>query len=67
MKPVVRSQYRLPEEIDGWLTGRAEQNLRSKNAQLVVELREVMRRDVKEQGIGSSAGGIAPGKKRAGR
>ncbi|MFM0365542.1 hypothetical protein [Paraburkholderia sediminicola] len=42
MKSIVRSQYRLPQEIDDWLRGRAEQGLRSKNAQLVVELRAVM-------------------------
>jgi hypothetical protein len=42
MKSIVRSQYRLPKEIDEWLRGRAEQGVRSKNAQLVVELRAVM-------------------------
>jgi hypothetical protein len=57
MKPVVRPQYRLPEEIDHWLTRRAEQNLRSKNAQLVAELRDVMRSEVKEREQVSSAGG----------
>jgi hypothetical protein len=39
----VRSQYRIPKELNDWLTSRARAEERSKNAQLVVELRIRMR------------------------
>ncbi|CAL8481739.1 Arc-like DNA binding domain protein (plasmid) [Caballeronia sp. S22] len=39
----VRSQYRIPKELNDWLTARARSEERSKNAQLVVELRARMR------------------------
>lgn len=42
---VVRSQYRLPTDVDEWLKGRAESGMRSKNAQLVAELQAVMQRE----------------------
>lgn len=38
MGDIVRSQCRLPKEINDWLVERAKQESRSKNAQLVVEL-----------------------------
>jgi hypothetical protein len=44
MDGIVRSQYRLPNDVDAWLTVRAKGEERSKNAQLVVELRWLMRR-----------------------
>ncbi|TAM48824.1 MAG: hypothetical protein EPN57_26700 [Paraburkholderia sp.] len=49
MKPTVRSQYRLPREIDDWLCERAKKCIRSKNGQLVAELRSLMLADVKER------------------
>ncbi|WP_148276389.1 hypothetical protein [Caballeronia zhejiangensis] len=39
----VRSQYRIPKELNDWLSSRAKAEERSKNAQLVVELRTRMR------------------------
>jgi hypothetical protein len=39
MGDIVRSQCRLPRELNEWLIDRAKQEARSKNAQLVVELR----------------------------
>lgn len=39
MSDVVRSQCRLPKELDDWLAERAKRESRSKNAQLIVELR----------------------------
>ncbi len=39
----VRSQYRIPKELNDWLTARARSEERSKNAQLVVELRARMK------------------------
>jgi hypothetical protein len=40
MSDIVRSQCRLPRELNDWLTDRARNESRSKNAQLIVELRE---------------------------
>lgn len=62
MKSIVRSQYRLPQEIDEWLRGRAEQGLRSKNAQLVVELRAVM----EETGAARSQPNCSPSRDKEG-
>jgi hypothetical protein len=42
MDSMVRSNYRIPREIDDWLRERAKQCLRSKNGQLITELRLVM-------------------------
>jgi hypothetical protein len=42
MSEVVRSQYRIPKDLNDWLTTRADEQTRSKNAQLVVELRARM-------------------------
>jgi hypothetical protein len=39
----IRSQYRIPKELNEWLSSRAEAEERSRNAQLVVELRIRMR------------------------
>lgn len=39
MDGIVRSQYRLPSDVDAWLAARAKVEERSKNAQLIVELR----------------------------
>jgi hypothetical protein len=39
MGDIVRSQCRLPRELNEWLIDRAKQEARSKNAQLIVELR----------------------------
>lgn len=39
MSDIVRSQCRLPKELNDWLTERAKHESRSKNAQLIVELR----------------------------
>ncbi|EKS72064.1 hypothetical protein BURK_009536 [Burkholderia sp. SJ98] len=39
----VRSQYRIPKELNEWLSARAKAEERSRNAQLVVELRIRMR------------------------
>lgn len=40
MGDIVRSQCRLPAELNDWLADRARYESRSKNAQLIVELRE---------------------------
>lgn len=40
MSSIVRSQCRLPRELNDWLTERARHESRSKNAQLIVERRE---------------------------
>ncbi|MBN3856762.1 hypothetical protein G3N59_25615 [Paraburkholderia sp. Ac-20340] len=40
MSDIVRSQCRLPRELNDWLANRAKLESRSKNAQLIVELRE---------------------------
>lgn len=42
MEPTVRSQYRLPAEVDGWLKDAAKAERRSKNAMLVEFLRMMM-------------------------
>lgn len=39
MGEIVRSQCRLPRALNEWLIERAKQESRSKNAQLIVELR----------------------------
>ncbi|WP_156992457.1 hypothetical protein [Paraburkholderia oxyphila] len=39
MDGIVRSQYRLPSDVDAWLAARAKMEERSKNTQLIVELR----------------------------
>lgn len=39
MSDIVRSQCRLPKELNDWLAERAKHESRSKNAQLIVELR----------------------------
>ncbi len=39
MGDIVRSQCRLPRELNDWLAERARLESRSKNAQLIVELR----------------------------
>lgn len=38
MGDIVRSQCRLPRELNDWLAERAKLESRSKNAQLIVEL-----------------------------
>ncbi|MPW20065.1 hypothetical protein GCT13_25025 [Paraburkholderia sp. CNPSo 3157] len=48
MSDIIRSQCRLPKELNEWLINRAKQESRSKNAQMVVELRA--RRDEVERG-----------------
>jgi len=42
MEDVVRSQYRLPPEVDAWLKEAAQEEMRSKNSMLVKVLREKM-------------------------
>ena len=42
MDAMVRSNYRIPREIDDWLRERAKECLRSKNGQLITELRLAM-------------------------
>ena len=42
MDEVVRSQYRIPRALHDWLITRAKDEQRSRNAQLVVELRARM-------------------------
>ena len=39
----IRSQYRIPKELNEWLSLRAKAEERSRNAQLVVELKIRMR------------------------
>lgn len=39
MSDIVRSQCRFPKELNDWLANRAKHESRSKNAQLIVELR----------------------------
>jgi hypothetical protein len=46
MEDVVRSQCRLPVEVDRWLKSRAKAEGRSKNAQLVSELKKLMAADL---------------------
>jgi|GEM_PF-3971895 len=38
----VRSQYRIPKDLNDWLLARAKEQERSKNAQLIIELRARM-------------------------
>ncbi|BBU33341.1 hypothetical protein BTHE68_70750 (plasmid) [Burkholderia sp. THE68] len=45
----VRSQYRIPKELNEWLSARAKAEERSRNAQLVVELRTRMRETTQSQ------------------
>lgn len=42
MKEVVRSQYRLPADVDAWLKVEAERDGRTKNSMLVALLRKNM-------------------------
>jgi|GEM_PF-5986185 len=42
MKGIVRSQYRLPSDVDRWLSERAKADVRSKNAQMIAGLRKLM-------------------------
>lgn len=42
MEPIVRSQYRLPVDVDEWLKDEAKQDRRSKNSMLVAVLRRFM-------------------------
>lgn len=49
MGDIVRSQCRLPRELNDWLTDRAQRESRSKNAQLIVELR-ARRAEVEAEG-----------------
>ncbi|MDR5797254.1 hypothetical protein QCE49_28050 [Caballeronia sp. LZ008] len=42
MKDVVRSQYRLPVEVDAWLKMQAERDGRTKNSMLVALLKKNM-------------------------
>jgi hypothetical protein len=48
MSDIVRSQYRIPNDLNEWLIARAKEEARSKNAQLVVELRVRMNAAVVE-------------------
>ena len=50
MNSIVRSQCRLPRELNDWLTERARYESRSKNAQLIVERRE-RRAEMTERGL----------------
>ncbi|SAK83158.1 hypothetical protein AWB77_04251 [Caballeronia fortuita] len=45
----IRSQYRIPKELNEWLSSRAKAEERSRNAQLVVELRIRMRETTHSQ------------------
>jgi hypothetical protein len=45
MERLVRSQYRLPEDVDSWLKAVAKRQSRSKNGQLVEFLRGLMRQE----------------------
>ncbi|CAJ3267151.1 hypothetical protein [Burkholderia pseudomallei] len=42
MSESVRSQYRIPKDLNDWLLARAKEQERSKNAQLIIELRARM-------------------------
>ncbi|MGL5183350.1 Arc family DNA-binding protein [Herbaspirillum huttiense] len=42
MNDVIRSQYRLPQDVDLWLKEEAERDGRSKNSMLVAALRQCM-------------------------
>ncbi|MFX5521635.1 Arc family DNA-binding protein [Acinetobacter baumannii] len=42
MNDVIRSQYRLPPDVDLWLKEEAERDGRSKNSRLVAALRQCM-------------------------
>ena len=50
MDDMVRSQCRLPRELNDWLAERARHESRSKNAQLIVE-RRARRAEVTERGL----------------
>lgn len=41
MDDLIRSQYRLPRDVDEWLKERAKQHVCSKNAELVSSLRRL--------------------------
>lgn len=42
MKETIRSQYRLPQDVDLWLKEEADRDGRSKNSMLVAALRQCM-------------------------
>lgn len=54
MDDLIRSQYRLPRDVDEWLKERAKQHVCSKNAELVSSLRrlrEIEATAEKEKGL----------------
>lgn len=46
---MVRSNYRLPEDVDAWLKQNAKDQSRSKNGQLVEILKQLMKAGKNEQ------------------
>ncbi len=54
MSVVVRSQYRVPKDLNDWLVSRATDEVRSKNAQLVFELRVRMQAATESQSTDQS-------------
>ena len=48
MKQDKRTQTRIPADVHQWLTGRAKQNDRSMNAELVRILKEVKAREAEQ-------------------
>ena len=59
MGDIVRSQCRLPRELNEWLIDRAKQEARSKNAQLVVELR-TRRAELEDEAVCKECASDAP-------
>ena len=59
MGDIVRSQCRLPRELNEWLIERAKQEARSKNAQLVVELR-TRRAELEDEAVCKGCASNAP-------
>ncbi len=55
MSETVRSQYRIPKDLNEWLAARAKEESRSKNAQLVVELRVRMHSSAIGRGEGDQS------------
>lgn len=59
MGAIVRSQCRLPRELNEWLIDRAKQEARSKNAQLIVELR-TRRAELEDEAVCKECASDAP-------
>jgi hypothetical protein len=62
---MIKTQLRLPEEVQAWVKGEAERNERSQNAQIVWALRQLMAGQAVDQR--EPAGAQSPNHSPAGR